>query len=176
MSEASFFFFSSRRRHTRYWRDWSSDVCSSDLAPPQNAAISHNGGPGNVLGLSAEEEYTVHEEGRRAGVKVRIKTLKKAEPLVENIPDRDPLFLQMELQPRPGPLPEPVPTQEPEPSPVPEPLPEPGPLPKPEPAPRPMAREAEAPVENTGLIQMELEKKTAPKEKTTSPVKAAPLE
>src|SRR5947209_3732556 len=22
----------SRRRHTRYWRDWSSDVCSSDLA------------------------------------------------------------------------------------------------------------------------------------------------
>src|SRR3712207_2747915 len=27
-----FFFFSSRRRHTRYWRDWSSVVCSSDLA------------------------------------------------------------------------------------------------------------------------------------------------
>src|SRR5258707_2833849 len=26
------FFCSSRRRHTRYWRDWSSDVCSSDLA------------------------------------------------------------------------------------------------------------------------------------------------
>src|SRR3712207_9305938 len=26
-----FFFFSSRRRHTRYWRDWSSDVCSSDI-------------------------------------------------------------------------------------------------------------------------------------------------
>src|SRR5476651_2341120 len=25
------FFFSSRMRHTRYWRDWSSDVCSSDL-------------------------------------------------------------------------------------------------------------------------------------------------
>src|SRR3712207_8793466 len=27
----SIVFFSSRRRHTRYWRDWSSDVCSSDL-------------------------------------------------------------------------------------------------------------------------------------------------
>src|SRR3989442_9785610 len=26
------FFFSSRRRHTRCGRDWSSDVCSSDLA------------------------------------------------------------------------------------------------------------------------------------------------
>src|SRR5206468_7923102 len=28
-----FFFFSSRRRHTRSDRDWSSDVCSSDLQP-----------------------------------------------------------------------------------------------------------------------------------------------
>src|SRR6266513_3589690 len=28
----AFFFFSSRRRHTRSKRDWSSDVCSSDLA------------------------------------------------------------------------------------------------------------------------------------------------
>src|SRR5207247_6954251 len=27
-----YFFFSSRRRHTRSTRDWSSDVCSSDLA------------------------------------------------------------------------------------------------------------------------------------------------
>src|SRR3712207_9372174 len=30
-------FFSSRRRHTRYWRDWSSDVCSSDLRHPMRA-------------------------------------------------------------------------------------------------------------------------------------------
>src|SRR5581483_4022620 len=39
------FFFSSRRRHTRYWRDWSSDVCSSDLtlpAPEQmREAVAH---------------------------------------------------------------------------------------------------------------------------------------
>src|SRR5690606_39566800 len=28
-------FFSSRRRHTRFSRDWSSDVCSSDLLRPQ---------------------------------------------------------------------------------------------------------------------------------------------
>src|SRR5437762_8987880 len=28
---ANLFFFSSRRRHTRYIGDWSSDVCSSDL-------------------------------------------------------------------------------------------------------------------------------------------------
>src|SRR6266498_4318899 len=37
------FFFSSRRRHTRCGRDWSSDVCSSDLGLGQ--AVS----PGDVL-------------------------------------------------------------------------------------------------------------------------------
>src|SRR2546429_202863 len=31
MLERSHFFFPSRRRHTRWSRDWSSDVCSSDL-------------------------------------------------------------------------------------------------------------------------------------------------
>src|SRR5207302_3597291 len=38
-----FFFFSSRRRHTRFSRDWSSDVCSSDLrrCPP----ASHHASP-----------------------------------------------------------------------------------------------------------------------------------
>src|SRR5690606_39597650 len=30
------FFFSSRRRHTRFSRDWSSDVCSSDLYLPND--------------------------------------------------------------------------------------------------------------------------------------------
>src|SRR5215203_2605284 len=41
-----FFFFSSRRRHTRYWRDWSSDVCSSDLCPwdPTRLAGGSSGG------------------------------------------------------------------------------------------------------------------------------------
>src|SRR5256885_6939667 len=33
-----FFFFSSRRRHTRLQGDWSSDVCSSDLDPHWCAA------------------------------------------------------------------------------------------------------------------------------------------
>src|SRR5207249_3999750 len=36
------FFFSSRRRHTRSKRDWSSDVCSSDLADG-NFVAEHNG-------------------------------------------------------------------------------------------------------------------------------------
>src|SRR5438876_3149871 len=44
------FFFSSRRRHTRWTGDWSSDVCSSDLntrvtvATYQNAQLSNPSG------------------------------------------------------------------------------------------------------------------------------------
>src|SRR5690625_6664301 len=41
------FFFSSRRRHTRWPRDWSSDVCSSDLnanvnLPLETVAVEYN--------------------------------------------------------------------------------------------------------------------------------------
>src|SRR5258707_5668327 len=42
------FFFSSRRRHTRYWRDWSSDVCSSDLA----VAMCHRKAVGADAGVA----------------------------------------------------------------------------------------------------------------------------
>src|SRR5699024_11452924 len=42
------FFFSSRRRHTRSKRDWSSDVCSSDLTSAQLGLTE-----GDVLGLAA---------------------------------------------------------------------------------------------------------------------------
>src|SRR3712207_942737 len=44
---AYFFFFSSRRRHTRYWRDWSSDVCSSDL---QSASATTDVITGTTIG------------------------------------------------------------------------------------------------------------------------------
>src|SRR5690606_40814753 len=35
-----YFFFSSRRRHTRFSRDWSSDVCSSDLFRTESSRCS----------------------------------------------------------------------------------------------------------------------------------------
>src|SRR5882762_10618382 len=49
-----FFFFSSRRRHTRFKCDWSSDVCSSDLHPGSLAArarsfLGRAGSRGNQL-------------------------------------------------------------------------------------------------------------------------------
>src|SRR2546421_1237127 len=43
-----FFFFSSRRRHTRSDRDWSSDVCSSDLA---TNGIHHHSGKDDMKGV-----------------------------------------------------------------------------------------------------------------------------
>src|SRR3712207_7715744 len=43
MCEYVVVFFSSRRRHTRYWRDWSSDVCSSDLAADAEEAAAAPG-------------------------------------------------------------------------------------------------------------------------------------
>src|SRR3712207_7869228 len=49
-----FFFFSSRRRHTRYWRDWSSDVCSSDLQVRVFLVVAE-GEPGVALQLSLGE-------------------------------------------------------------------------------------------------------------------------
>src|SRR5215213_1417329 len=49
-----FFFFSSRRRHTRLVSDWSSDVCSSDLAR-------------DVLALAAALDTPVHLVGHSLG-------------------------------------------------------------------------------------------------------------
>src|SRR3989449_5621502 len=48
-----FFFFSSRRRHTRCSRDWSSDVCSSDLGPAGGAGDAGPRGPRHYADLHA---------------------------------------------------------------------------------------------------------------------------
>src|SRR2546430_12379067 len=57
-----FFFFSSRRRHTRFDCDWSSDVCSSDLR------YSHLSAPPTVrVGLSNScAKWDSCQEGRHA--------------------------------------------------------------------------------------------------------------
>src|SRR6267154_4354243 len=48
-----FFFFSSRRRHTSWTGDWSSDVCSSDLSPGRGtSARPHHISPGPIGGIS----------------------------------------------------------------------------------------------------------------------------
>src|SRR3712207_1552380 len=54
-----FFFFSSRRRHTRYWRDWSSDVCSSDLLLAAELQPAHE-----CCGLLSEPDAQEAVEGK----------------------------------------------------------------------------------------------------------------
>src|SRR5256884_9365229 len=60
------FFFSSRRRHTRCSRDWSSDVCSSDLADAPNALYLGRGVNFPVAlegALKLKEISYIHAEG-----------------------------------------------------------------------------------------------------------------
>src|SRR6266511_3167914 len=56
-----FFFFSSRRRHTRFSRDWSSDVCSSDLPGPRPAAAwgGRGRGGGRVSASQPRHPFTI---------------------------------------------------------------------------------------------------------------------
>src|SRR3712207_7226725 len=62
-------FFSSRRRHTRYWRDWSSDVCSSDLCAPvhevRQAALLERAGEVARLDVVLDDEE--HDLARVTG-------------------------------------------------------------------------------------------------------------
>src|SRR5438874_4751616 len=54
-----YFFFSSRRRHTRSLRDWSSDVCSSDLEPRRRHAQRARPPSGSHEGFGPRsEEHT----------------------------------------------------------------------------------------------------------------------
>src|SRR5690606_40435419 len=67
------FFFSSRRRHTRFSRDWSSDVCSSDLTGMinENDLMFMGDAPHgltDVLGLVSEEIDGLYDHESNAGV------------------------------------------------------------------------------------------------------------
>src|SRR5260370_31195058 len=53
------FFFTSRRRHTRFKCDWSSDVCSSDLSVIAILLIPARGG--RVIGVVRDERFLLVE-------------------------------------------------------------------------------------------------------------------
>src|SRR6266511_1931805 len=57
-----FFFFSSRRLHTRFSRDWSSDVCSSDLSSQATPGVSVADAL-RIGGQIAEGLTAAHEKG-----------------------------------------------------------------------------------------------------------------
>src|SRR5574337_48017 len=64
------FFFSSRRRHTRLSGDWSSDVCSSDLALAVEARnrLQAEGIPTAVVSMPCWELFDEQDEAYRAAV------------------------------------------------------------------------------------------------------------
>src|ERR1019366_10813107 len=65
-----FFFFSSRRRHTRLVSDWSSDVCSSDLGVQHGPdALSREAVRARRSGLSRSAEAP--PGGRGCGLELR---------------------------------------------------------------------------------------------------------
>src|SRR5690606_39567816 len=87
-----FFFFSSRRRHTRFSRDWSSDVCSSDLSKASvveacSSYLTGDGTPKSVLfhtkrsarlsplaafrGYVSKKVFSKRSEERRVGKECR---------------------------------------------------------------------------------------------------------
>src|SRR5207247_5816186 len=98
-----FFFFSSRRRHTRSTRDWSSDVCSSDLhktcpifqlqiflnnkLPISQMLLIHNNNNNNHNNNHNKTYYNIHKiyqilqlqrsEERRVGKECRTRRSKK---------------------------------------------------------------------------------------------------
>src|SRR3712207_6903019 len=77
-----FFFFSSRRRHTRYWRDWSSDVCSSDLA-----RLAQHLAALDLLALDAAKQC--------AGVVARLRVVER---LLEHLEPRDDRLVRLRVR------------------------------------------------------------------------------
>src|SRR5256885_10016006 len=66
------FFFSSRRRHTRLQGDWSSDVCSSDLAAVFVIELDADDGAAVLPELARQLRGDLAVELRRAGQERRI--------------------------------------------------------------------------------------------------------
>src|SRR5256885_5982048 len=67
-----FFFFSSRRRHTRLQGDWSSDVCSSDLSTERTGARigeagrepAYGGARAHALGAARARAHGARDQAR----------------------------------------------------------------------------------------------------------------
>src|SRR5207249_6946828 len=66
-----FFFFSSRRRHTRSKRDWSSDVCSSDLLLAPVMALPRRPLSSSESTASCSMRFSLRSEERRVGKECR---------------------------------------------------------------------------------------------------------
>src|SRR5256885_12143678 len=64
----SWFFFSSRRRHTRLQGDWSSDVCSSDLFEGNALHAACNQGNSEVIQLFLDHGFDINSRCQQYGI------------------------------------------------------------------------------------------------------------
>src|SRR3989454_3311754 len=81
-----FFFFSSRRRHTRLQGDWSSDVCSSDLAALRTGVIGEIGTDRYWITPAEERVFRAAARAqRRTGVTIVTHTTHFGELALEQI-------------------------------------------------------------------------------------------
>src|SRR5688572_32870513 len=94
--KGDFFFFSSRRRHTRFDCDWSSDVCSSDLCRrtvqwgPRVRRV-REGKRGRQEQLPAANRGSLRSEERRVGKSVDLggrRSIKKKKEILDGTLDR----------------------------------------------------------------------------------------
>src|SRR2546430_6165790 len=86
------FFFSSRRRHTRFDCDWSSDVCSSDLVEPPRLGkafpvrVPQVDADGNEVAGVRSEEHT--SELQSQSISYAVFCLKKKKKKTNKISDK----------------------------------------------------------------------------------------
>src|SRR6267142_3443258 len=80
-----FFFFSSRRRHTRLTCDWSSDVCSSDLVGAADSLQLFLADIGRHKLLTAAEEVTLAKAIERGDLTAKRRMIESNLRLVVSI-------------------------------------------------------------------------------------------
>src|SRR6266436_6151999 len=81
-----FFFFSSRRRHTRCSRDWSSDVCSSDL--PRPVIVAARDAEADALRSEGFKTSNLREAAAEAGIDEKFVERALAERGLRPLPKR----------------------------------------------------------------------------------------
>src|SRR5215210_6586127 len=96
----SFFFFSSRRRHTRYIGDWSSDVCSSDLL--LHEAMDAGAGGWSVQRLKPESGANVQRDFDGSPMATDVMHTETCVEFAEVLAERRAGFIQMTMAGNPA--------------------------------------------------------------------------
>src|SRR5690606_39281309 len=81
------FFFSSRRRHTRFSRDWSSDVCSSDLSGhrEETERLIEKLGPYGLIEFVRSARVAIINDSKGFHEKLKeFESMKPGEDVIEN--------------------------------------------------------------------------------------------